>query len=221
VNALQNVQFSAMSASCYLADHEFGPRRAIRDAFGLYFLVLAPNFFKLTAHVSDIVGSVQLHEESVGITELERFLRPAWLRCQITRFQFGRRLNCVKAGDSEVVVIEGRPTVLLFDSEKTLPYALKTARARRMTTDIPILVLSDLKYHPFFCRDPRPWLLERLTDSTMQILIASCARGENARRSSNPHGFALGLGLSVFGLTGVIAVNAYLLNYFGLPHSLW
>jgi hypothetical protein len=34
VNALQNVQLSAMSASsCYLADHEFGKRRAVRDVF--------------------------------------------------------------------------------------------------------------------------------------------------------------------------------------------
>ena len=77
---------------------------------------------ELTAHVSDIVGSVQLYEESIGITELEGFLRSAGLQRQTTRLQFGRRLLCVKAGDSEVVMIEGGPTVLLFDSEETLPY---------------------------------------------------------------------------------------------------
>src|SRR5580704_18153496 len=85
--------------------------------------LLRRSLIKLTGHVSDIVGSVQLHKESVGITELERFLRPARLWCQITRLQFGRRLICVKAGDSEVVVIESRPTVLLFDSEEALPYS--------------------------------------------------------------------------------------------------
>src|ERR1035438_3612891 len=75
-----------------------------------------------SAHVTNIIGRVQLNLKSIWIVELERFLRIAVSELQIALLQLQARLVSVKAGNPEVVVFDrSRFTITLFNTEEGVP----------------------------------------------------------------------------------------------------
>src|SRR5258708_11661166 len=72
------------------------------------------------ANMPLVTGSVQLNQKAVRVPKLERFLGPAGLHLQITRFQFRQNRVRVKSRDSEIDVIELSRRALLLDAEEAL-----------------------------------------------------------------------------------------------------
>src|SRR5689334_10413740 len=74
----------------------------------------------LASYMALIIGSIQLHKESIGIAEFERLLVAARFRLQIARLQPGDHFIVFEAFDSEIDVVEVRRGALLLDSKEAL-----------------------------------------------------------------------------------------------------
>src|SRR5205809_1130104 len=73
-----------------------------------------------SAHVTYVVGSVQLDQEPIRIGEFERFLRIAVRELQIAFLQLRARLVSIEPGNSEVIMIERGRTWFLLNAKEGL-----------------------------------------------------------------------------------------------------
>src|ERR1017187_3527072 len=81
--------------------------------------LLRRNLIPVSAHMTNVIGFVQLNLEAIRIVELERFFRIATLELQIELLQLRARLVSVEARDSEVIMIDaGSLTIALLDAEE-------------------------------------------------------------------------------------------------------
>src|SRR5260370_4752139 len=79
-----------------------------------------PKAHPLLAYMPFVVRPVQLNQETIGIPEFERFLRPTCLQLQVARLEFRDNFIGFEIGDSQVEVIHCGRIGLLLDAEEAL-----------------------------------------------------------------------------------------------------